>query len=302
MPTSPFHQPEVNKMICTFPDCVAQSETGANRALTNDHTLLTVFPAITPFPIGTIGPKPIMATYRGIMNLPMIEGLYEGFTTYYSTYASGSVISPDCHVSKSNGQLQRWIQWGDTDTGNGSMIFLDRQLQKIVTLKMYRTNDLCYARVGNGQALNDTAESPSTKAAEYTANTDRTPTPVHDTTAGNTDVIHVVINNDVPPHTSNHCGPLQQTTPRNPSCTAWSAAPPLLQHSDTCLESDSERSADSSYSINTPDTVIPTFITTKPKPKLHKIHLVPKQTNSNRRYYIRGRCYRPWSTVVRNDF
>ena len=144
IPESPFDQPAISKMICTFPDCVAQGDSGSNHTLTNDRTLLTAFTAITPFPIGTIGPKPIMATHRSIMNLPTVEGLYKGFTTYYSTDASGLVISPDRHISESNGRLRRWIQWGDTDTGNGSMIFLDHQLQKIATLKMYQTNGLWY--------------------------------------------------------------------------------------------------------------------------------------------------------------
>ena len=56
-------QSAISKMICTFPDCVAQGDSGANRALTNNHTLLTAFTANTSFPIGTIGPKPIMATH-----------------------------------------------------------------------------------------------------------------------------------------------------------------------------------------------------------------------------------------------
>ena len=125
IPKSPVDQPAIGKMICTFPDCVAQGDSGANRALTSDRTLLTAFIPITPFPIGTTGPKPIMATHRGNMKLPMVEGLYEGFTTHYSKDSSGSVISPDRHISKSKGRLQRWIQLGYIDSGNGSMIFLD---------------------------------------------------------------------------------------------------------------------------------------------------------------------------------
>ena len=69
-------------MICTFSDCVAQGDSVANRALTNDQALLTDFTPITPFPIGTISPKLIMATHLGITKLPTVEGLYEGFTTY----------------------------------------------------------------------------------------------------------------------------------------------------------------------------------------------------------------------------
>ena len=57
IPRSPNDQPAITKMICTFPDFVAQGDSRANRALTNDRTLLTDFTPINPFPIGTIGPK-----------------------------------------------------------------------------------------------------------------------------------------------------------------------------------------------------------------------------------------------------
>ena len=120
---TPVDQPVISKMIYTFPDCVVQGDSGANRALTNNRTLLTGFTPINAFLIGTIDPKPVMTTHWDIMQLLTIEGNYEGFTTYYNIDSSGSVISLDRHVSESNGCLQRWIQLGDTDSGNGSMIF-----------------------------------------------------------------------------------------------------------------------------------------------------------------------------------
>ena len=65
-------QPAISNMVCTFPDCVAQGDSGANRALTNDSNLLTEFTPINPFQIGTISPKPIMATHCGITRLPTV--------------------------------------------------------------------------------------------------------------------------------------------------------------------------------------------------------------------------------------
>ena len=46
---SPLDRPAISKMVCTFPDCVAQGDSGANRALINDHTLLTEFMASNLF-------------------------------------------------------------------------------------------------------------------------------------------------------------------------------------------------------------------------------------------------------------
>ena len=132
----------------------------------NYNALLTEFTPITPFPIGTIGPKPTIAPTRcGIMKLPMVEGSYENFTTYYSKDSSRSVTNPDQDVSESNRRLQRWIQRGDTESDKGSMIYLDNQLPKIATLKMFQTNEIWYARVGHGAALIDTTETPSICAA-----------------------------------------------------------------------------------------------------------------------------------------
>ena len=192
---NPIDQPAISKIICTFLDCVAQGDSGANRALTNDRTLLTNFTPIISFPIGTsIGPKPIMTTHRGIMQLPIIEGRNKGFTMYYSKDSSDSVISLDRHVIESNGRLQWWIQWGDTDSGNGSIIFLDTNLQKVATLKMYGTNGLWYARVGNGIAPIDTNQTPSiwTAASDmHSGDHDYTPSPKPDHV--DTEMINVVL-------------------------------------------------------------------------------------------------------------
>ena len=97
------NQLPISKMVCTLLDCVTQGDSRANIALANDRALLTNFTPIIPFHIGIIGQNPIMATHRGIMRLPTVEGLYGGFTTHYSKDSSGSIISPGRHVSESKG-------------------------------------------------------------------------------------------------------------------------------------------------------------------------------------------------------
>ena len=197
---NPMDQPAKSKMICTFPDRVAQGDSGANRALTNGHTLLTDFTLINPFPIRTIGPKPIMATqHRGIMRLPTIKGGHEGFTTYNSKDSSRSVISLDRHVSESNERLQQWIQYGDIDSGNGSMIFLDNDLRKVATVKMYRTNGLWYARASNDKArinITDTLSIQTTTSDAHVEDQDYMPG--SHTRHMDTDMINMVINDDLP--------------------------------------------------------------------------------------------------------
>lgn len=204
------------------------------------------------------------------MKLPTVEGLYDEFTTYCSENASGSVISPHRHVSESKGRLQRWIQWSDTKLGNDSMIFLDNRLQNIATLKIYHTNGIWYARVGNGNTLIETTETLSICAAEYDAaeyNDTANPTPYqvkHPTKNTNTDAINMVLQDSATTPTSYHSHQFQHMTQEIHSSTAWSNAPPLLERSDTCSESDSEY-PDNSIPESIQDTAISIFITTIPR-------------------------------------
>ena len=218
------------------------------------------------------------------MQLPTIEGHYKGFTAYYIKDSSGSVINPDRHLSESNGRLQRWIQWGDTDSGNGSMIFLDTNLQKIATLKMYRTNRLWYARVGNGTTRIDTGEQPSIQAAAldtHNDNHDYTPSPP--TKNMDNDVINMVIN-DIPPQQTYSSSPDNiRDIPQIHSAKVWDElsrdnAPPLLQRTDTCSEFDSESTC--SNSEDPYRSPIPIVVTTKPSLK-QKPELISNLSSSN---------------------
>ena len=80
---------------------------------------------------------------------------------------------------------------------------------------MYRTNGLWYARVGNGQALIDTAKYPSIKAAGCKDSSENQITTKYNTTASDDDAVHMAIDNDV-----------LKSTPRIHSTTAWPDAPP----------------------------------------------------------------------------
>ena len=185
------------------------------------------------------------------------------------------------------------------------MTFLDNNLQKITAFKMYRTNILWwYARVGNDKALIDTTESPSIQTAEYNDSRTISPSPVYDTqNSNNNDVITMVIQDTVTATMFFQSDQKQHTAPQIHSSMAWTDAPPLLQRSDTCSESDSDDSEDSSHPSTTlPDTAIPIFITAEKKSKVYKKPLVPNQSNSKRRYYIHGSTYWPCSTLVQQEF
>ena len=145
------------------------------------------------------------------------------------------------------------------------MIFLDSQLQKIATLKMYQINGLWYARVGNSKALIDTTEKLYIRAAAYDCVVTLRITPSMSTYTSNHKVIDIVLQDNIQPPPIGRTSQFQHTTPQIHSSIAWSSAPPLLERSNTCSESDIEVMNDSiqQSTKNTQETTIPIFITTK---------------------------------------
>ena len=129
------------------------------------------------------------------------------------------------------------------------MIFLDTDLRKVTTLKMYHTSGLWYVRVGNGTDSIDTMETPSIRAAAYDTHThtegnEYMPSPK--TNHMDTEVINMAIN-DTPPQQTNSSPPatghdiLQIHSTKLWDEVSTDNAPPLLQQTDTCSESDSEQ-------------------------------------------------------------
>ena len=191
------------------------------------------------------------------------------------------------------------------------MIFLDDHLQKIVTLKMYRTNELWYARVGNVPALINNIETPSICAAERDINGDRVLYPqaiTSSTDTTNNNIINIVLKDNTgqtqyPDHQEN----IQQDTPQIHSSMAWSNFPPIAECCDTFLESNSDCMDYSSITTDSTDTtIISIFITTQPlvntkTPTNSNLNRL-KPKNTNRRYYIHGEKYKPKSTAAQQEF
>ena len=181
------------------------------------------------------------------------------------------------------------------------MIFLDNQLHKIATLKMYCTNGLWYARVCNGQTRIDTTESPSIRIAKYA---DSVRIPPWSPSQALQDDDAIIINMVQQDNDNLQTNLLQYDEPQIYSTMAWTNPSPLLQQSDTCSASDSDESTiDSSYQIK--DLPIPSIlivITTRKKYPVPSKSLQHTQSNSNRRYYFHGRRYQGQSTKLQSEF
>ena len=172
------------------------------------------------------------------------------------------------------------------------MIFLDNQLQKVATLKIYQTNGLRYAQVGTGQTRIDTTESPSIRTAKY-ANRARIPPCLPSQALQNDDVIVMNLVQQDSDHSPSQNNLLRHNDPKVHSTMAWTNPPPLLQRTDTCSASDSDKSTiDLSYQINDlPTPSIPIVITTSKKDAVSPKPVQRKKSNCNRRYYIHGQRY-----------
>ena len=130
-----------------------QSDTGANRHLTDDKTLLVNYKEITPFTIGTINKDSTSAVEVigvGELPIPTTTGTMERPKVYYSPNASGSVFSPDRYVLETN-RYYSWAQHGCPSTGIGAIIFYAENKDVLTTIPLYPRNGLWYMKVAPPQ-------------------------------------------------------------------------------------------------------------------------------------------------------
>ena len=127
----------------------SQSDTGANRHLTNSKALLRDFQPCDPFPIGTIeNEAAIHVTGKGITSVATTNHtkplVYE---TLYSADASGSVFSPQKYATDNKQSVGWWSQFAETKSQNGAIVFFDHDRKPITTIPLYPRNGLFYMKI-----------------------------------------------------------------------------------------------------------------------------------------------------------
>ena len=136
-------------MICISSSAphTLQSDTGANRNITDDKSLLTNFQEIKPFSIGTINSSStVQVTGKGEMVIPTTNGKSITTSVYYSADASGSVFSPDRFVDETPG-FYTWAQLGCPSQGLGHIWLIKEDGTDSRCIPLHHRNNLWYMRV-----------------------------------------------------------------------------------------------------------------------------------------------------------
>ena len=127
----------------------AQSDTGANRHLSNAKHTIANYEKCTPFPIGTIEENATVTVIgKGLTSIqttkPDVPLVYE---TLYSPKASGSVFSPQKYATDNKDKIRIWSQIADTTTNLGAIIFYNHNKQPFITVPLYPRNGLWYMKL-----------------------------------------------------------------------------------------------------------------------------------------------------------
>ena len=127
----------------------SQSDTGANRHLTNRKEVIKNFKPCEPFNIGTIEQDTtVKVTGSGMTSIqttdPQNPLIYE---TLYSPKASGSVFSPEKYAHDNKDTIRMWSQIGDTQTRKGAITFYGHDKNNIINIPLYPRNGLWYMKI-----------------------------------------------------------------------------------------------------------------------------------------------------------
>ena len=127
----------------------SQSNTGANRHLTNSKTLLQNFHQCEPFPIRTIEHEAaIQVTGKGMTSITTTDLtaalVYE---TLYSADASGSVFSPQKYANDNKDKIGWWSKFADTKSQNSAIVFFNHNCNPLTMIPLYPRNGLFYMKM-----------------------------------------------------------------------------------------------------------------------------------------------------------
>ena len=168
--TTTAPSPATIPVVCTIysQDTPAQADSGANRAITDNISLLHNMRHLDkPFPVGSIdADNKIYCTAIGEFQLITEEGGIEPFPCFYCEQSAGTVISPD-HKCTTSSHITKWEQDRDTRTGRGAIPFCNPQNAIIATLPTFRRNGLWYTEISAVPATSEatirTLTTPTTQ-------------------------------------------------------------------------------------------------------------------------------------------
>ena len=123
-----------------------QMDSGANKSVTNDKSLLRDYCTIEPIPVYGVGDNEVACNLvgRGYYDLHNSAGTSLPICIYYSPTCSGTIISPNA-VVRDHEQFTSWTQTSHLDTGVATVSFFHRYRPQIkVTIILHMQNSLWY--------------------------------------------------------------------------------------------------------------------------------------------------------------
>ena len=125
----------------------AQSDSGANRIVTDQLSLLEKVKEITPTPMGGCNKEEeiaILCTAVGYLPITTDSGDTIKVLAYYSAQVDGTIISPTTIISQHRKRFSGWMQFSDCDNKNGHIQLIGRHKQDDIRLPTTCENDLWY--------------------------------------------------------------------------------------------------------------------------------------------------------------
>ena len=123
-----------------------QMDSGANKNVTDNKSIIKNFINIKPIPIFGIEKDEVACDIigKGMTELDTIDGSTLEVIMYYAPGCSGTIISPNAIV-RDNKQFTGWNQISHLDTGHAKMTFFHRSnFNANKTIQMSMRNDLWF--------------------------------------------------------------------------------------------------------------------------------------------------------------
>ena len=123
-----------------------QSDSGANRIVTDNITSLHNIEFIEPYPMGGCNKDEIAitCTAKGLLPIPTTDGDQLNLEAYYSKDVDGTIISPTTIVRQYSHRFTSFTQHSDCDNNIGSITFHSKDSSNDKTVQLKCKNDLWY--------------------------------------------------------------------------------------------------------------------------------------------------------------
>ena len=133
--------PVVNKLHSNI-----QSDSGANRIVTDDITILDNLQHIQNYPMGGCNKDDvaIVCTAKGMLTLTDTDGRTLRVLAYYSKEVDGTIVSPTAIIRQHSSVFSSFIQYSNCDNNTGNIKLIGREGYEDFKMNLQCKNDLWY--------------------------------------------------------------------------------------------------------------------------------------------------------------